>query len=180
MSEIPPGRSHPSFVVELNPAAQASPAFTSPNDAQYLSGVPEDCSIDGPHWKTAPQPPNPPSWIPAQKWAGSSLRKSPSSGVRKPGTVAFIQFMHWYTSLLEGADACCALRLGEAPELAKAKERVRTVTEPNFVVASDMRNYAPSDSGRTDENSAEIAHVDGKGSISGRCGRCGTDEINPK
>jgi hypothetical protein len=75
--------------------------------------------------------------------------------------------MHWYTSLLEGADASCALRLGKAPELTKAKERVRTVAEPNFIVASDMRNYAPSNSGRTDDNSAEIAHVDGKGSISG-------------
>jgi hypothetical protein len=30
-----------------------------------------------------------------------------------------------------------------------------------------MRNYAPSDSDRTDENSAEIAHVNGKGSILG-------------
>jgi hypothetical protein len=59
--------------------------------------------------------------------------------------------MHWYASLLEGTVASCALRLEKALEPAKAKDRVRIVTEPNFIAASDMRNYAPSDSGRTDE-----------------------------
>jgi hypothetical protein len=86
---------------------------------------------------------SPPSSIPEQKWVGSSLCKSPSLGGRKSGTVVCIHFTHWATSsLIEVAGAPCALRLEKAPELTKARERVRTVTELNFIIASTMRHHA--------------------------------------
>jgi hypothetical protein len=59
--------------------------------------------------------------------------------------VAFSHFTHWFTSPAEATEASSALRLVKTPEPANVKERVRTVTEPNFIVASEMRNYAPSD-----------------------------------
>jgi hypothetical protein len=56
--------------------------------------------------------------------------------------------------------------LKKSPEPAKAREKIRTVTGLNFIAASDMGNYPPSDSHWLDGNVAEIAHAGRRDGVS--------------
>jgi hypothetical protein len=96
------------------------------------------CSAGRPHFQTEYHPSELPSFlIPEQKSVGSSVRVTPAD------TVAFIHRTQLSVAVPEATEASCARRVRLA-QLAKDKERARTVTERNFIVASDIRHDARS------------------------------------